>query len=69
LVIFFRDARSAAHVDPGELEMLRICDFYSVPTATNIATAEALIRGLDDGNLDWYAVKIKKFRKLNFFDN
>jgi len=32
---------------------IRLCDSMNVPIATNVATAEVLIRGLQDGLLDW----------------
>ena len=34
-------------------EIARLCDQYSVPFASNIATAEVLIQGLKRGDLDW----------------
>ena len=34
-------------------ELCRLCDQQNIPFATNIATAEVLIRGLKDGMLDW----------------
>ena len=36
-----------------EYNIMRLCDIYNVPFATNIATAEALILALDQGTLDW----------------
>ena len=33
--------------------LLRLCDMHSVPISTNIATAEVLLRGLDQGDLDY----------------
>ena len=36
-----------------EQNLLRLCDMHSVPIATNIATAEVLLRGLDQGDLDY----------------
>ena len=33
--------------------LLRLCDMHGVPIATNIATAEVLLRGLDQGDLDY----------------
>ena len=47
LVLFFRDPLKA------EQNLLRLCDMHSVPIATNIATAEVLLRGLDQGDLDY----------------
>ena len=34
-------------------DLLRLCDVHNIPVATNIATAECLILGLDRGDLDW----------------
>ena len=46
MVLFFRDA-SRFHSDYSlECELLRICDFFNVPTATNVFTAEILVRSL-----------------------
>ena len=30
-----------------------LCDQYNIPFATNVATAEILIHGLERGDLDW----------------
>jgi len=32
---------------------LRLCDVYGVPLATNIATAELLIRAIEKGSFSW----------------
>ena len=53
VLLNFRDTRSADHADAVEHELLRMCDLYNIPVATNIATAEALITALDRGDLDW----------------
>lgn len=37
----------------NEQNLLRLCDMHSVPIATNIATAEVLLRGMDQGDLDY----------------
>ena len=34
-------------------DMFRLCDMRNIPMATNIATAEVLIHGLERGDLDW----------------
>ena len=34
----------------------RICDVHNIPVATNIATAEVLIHGLEHGDLDWRTI-------------
>ena len=42
--------------EPNEMNLLRICDVHNVPVATNIATAEVLIHGLEHGDLDWRTI-------------
>lgn len=53
LVFFFRGTDPAKEVSEAESNLLRLCDVYNVPVATNIATAEALVQALDNGSLDW----------------
>ena len=53
VLLYFKDTRPNAKVDEVETELLRLCDLYNVPIATNIATAEVLITALDRGDLDW----------------
>lgn len=37
--------------EPNENDMFRLCDMRNIPVATNIATAEVLIHGLERGDL------------------
>ena len=53
LLLFFRDPIAAKPHEPNELNLLRLCDVHNIPVATNIATAEVLIHGLERGDLDW----------------
>jgi len=53
LVIFFRDPLTAQPHEPDILALLRVCDVHNVPVATNMATAEALLKALDRGDLAW----------------
>ncbi|MBQ9086731.1 MAG: methylglyoxal synthase [Clostridia bacterium] len=53
ILLYFRDTRSSSKVSPAEMELLRMCDQYNIPVATNIATAEVIITALDRGDLDW----------------
>ena len=39
--------------EPDENGIMRLCDVHNIPIATNIATAEMLIHGLERGDLDW----------------
>ena len=53
VLLYFRDTRQGSTPDEGEYELLKLCDAYNVPVATNIATAEVLITALDRGDLAW----------------
>ena len=56
VLLCFRDTRPTAAVNETEQELMRLCDMYNVPVATNIATAEVLVMALDRGDLDWREV-------------
>lgn len=53
ILLYFKDTRQDARPDEAESELLRLCDLYNIPVATNIATAETIITALDRGDLDW----------------
>ena len=53
LLLFFRDTTPEGYYNTSDTEVLRMCDIYNVPAATNIATAEVLVRALDRGDFDW----------------
>ena len=53
LLLFFRDPLNPRPDEPDETSLLRLCDVHNIPVATNIATAEVLIRGLERGDLEW----------------
>lgn len=50
LLLFFRDPINAKPSEPNEMTLLRLCDVHNIPMATNIATAEVLIHGLERGD-------------------
>ena len=52
LVLFFCDPTDDKNMESVN-KISRLCDQQNVPFATNVATAEVLIRGLEDGLLDW----------------
>ena len=52
-LLYFRNTRPNSDFDENEYEILRMCDLYNVPVATNIATAEVLVRAIDRGDLAW----------------
>lgn len=61
LVLLFTDPNNS---DPWEdqqvVQTLHLCDAHNVPMATNLATAEMLILGLQRGDLDWREIIRRK---------
>lgn len=53
MVLLFRDPLLTRESVPEDNAILHLCDVHNVPIATNIATAEVLIHGLERGDLDW----------------
>ena len=53
MVIFLREPVSPRSHEPDVNNVVRLCDMHNIPLATNLATAELLIRALDRGDLDW----------------
>ena len=53
MLLIFRDPLHPEINEPDEYALLRLCDVHNIPVATNIATAEVLIHGLERGDLDW----------------
>ena len=53
LVIFLRDPSAPKSHEPDIANVLHLCDVHNSPVATNVATAELLIKALDRGDLDW----------------
>ena len=52
MVLFFTEPQSDA-LDDDVRYIRKLCDQYNIPLATNVATAEMLILGLERGDLDW----------------
>ncbi|MFJ7975315.1 methylglyoxal synthase [Peribacillus sp. JNUCC 23] len=53
MILFFRDPLTSQPHEPDVNALIRLCDVYQVPLATNMGTAEVIIRGLKHGYLDW----------------
>ena len=53
LVLFFRDPLTAQPHEPDVNALFRLCDVHNIPLATNVATAEVLIQGLERGDFGW----------------
>ena len=55
LVLFFADPTGGQPTNDVDL-LARLCDTHNVPFASNVATAEVLLRGLENGDLGWREV-------------
>ena len=53
MVIFLRDPLHVKAQEPEVNSIVRLCDSYNIPIATNLATAELLIKALERGDLEW----------------
>lgn len=53
LVIFLRDPFSPKSHEPDVDKAIRLCDMHNIPLASNVATAELLVKALERGDLDW----------------
>ena len=56
LVIFLRDPFASDNKkkhEPDVNNIVRLCDMHNIPLATNLATAELLVKSLDRGDLEW----------------
>ncbi|WP_096434895.1 methylglyoxal synthase [Alteribacter populi] len=53
LVLFFKDPLTAQPHEPDVTALIRLCDVYKIPLATNMATAEVLLKGLSRGDFEW----------------
>ena len=53
LVIFLRDPLTPKSHEPDVNNVFRLCDIHNIPLATNVATAELLVKALERGDLDW----------------
>ena len=47
LVIFLREPDAPKRLDPASSPIVRECDMHNIPLATNVATAELLIKALE----------------------
>lgn len=53
MVIFLRDPQTPSPHEPDVNDVVKLCDMYNIPMATNIGTAELLIMALMNGDLEW----------------
>lgn len=60
MVIFFRDPLTAQPHEPDVSALVRLCDVYHIPLATNMGTAEILLKGLQEGFVDWRLIQERR---------
>ncbi|MBR2901971.1 MAG: methylglyoxal synthase [Clostridia bacterium] len=53
MMIYFTNTLPGSNAYEEEGQLFTHCDIHDVPYATNMATAEILIHGLERGDLDW----------------
>ena len=53
LVIFHRDPLQPKPHEPNVSNVLRLCDVHNIPVATNLATAELLIKSMERGDFEF----------------
>ena len=53
LVIFLRDPLNPKSHELDVNNVVKLCDMHNIPLATNLASAELLIKSLDRGELEW----------------
>ena len=53
LVIFLCDPESKKSHEPDVNNVMQLCDMHNIPLASNLATAELLIKSLDRGDMEW----------------
>lgn|SRR5690554_415733 len=64
LIIFLRDPLTAQPHEPDVQALLRLSDVHAIPIATNVATAELLIKALERGDMNWREI-IKQSKAHN----
>ena len=63
-MVLFLNYPKDTDMDDSVMYISRLCDQHSVPMATNVATAEMLVLGMDRGDMDWRNIVNPK-HKLN----
>lgn len=53
LIIFLRDPLMAQPHEPDIIALLRLCDVHNIPVATNMGTAEILVKAMERGEFGW----------------
>lgn len=53
ILIFLRDPLSPKSHELDVNNVVKLCDIHNIPLATNLATAELLVKALERGDLEW----------------
>ena len=53
LVIFLRDPLTSKVHEPDVNNVVKLCDMYNIPLATNLASAELMVKALERGDFEW----------------
>ena len=53
LVIFLRDPLTKKPKEPEINDIVRLCDMHNNPLATNLASAELLVKAMNRGDMEW----------------
>lgn len=54
LVIFLQDPNNPKKTtEPDLFKVIKLCDVHNIPMASNLATAELLVKALDRGDMEW----------------
>lgn len=53
LLIFLRDPLTKKTHEVDVANLVRLCDMHNIPVATNLASAELLLKSLDRGDYEW----------------
>ncbi|MBR0163791.1 MAG: methylglyoxal synthase [Lachnospiraceae bacterium] len=53
LLIFLRDPVNNRTHEVDAAHLVRLCDMHNIPVATNLASAELLLKSLDRGDFAW----------------
>jgi len=65
MVIFFRDPLTAQPHEPDITALMRLCDVYQIPLATNLAASEIFLHGLERGDFKWREIVRASQKKEN----
>ena len=48
-----RDPLNPKVHEPDVNNVVKLCDMYNIPLATNLATAELLVKAMERGDMEW----------------